>query len=189
MKNQKISGVLIYLLVLVLVLLVYFYAVYTPLSVSAVQMDSQHAQNAAQIQLYDSLLSRKAELQEKIDRLQAKVDSNQKKAPIPGEKAAEDVSAACALAGVSLLKVEAGEATAVAGSVASDHKQLYTVPVTVSTACSGEQLLKLLNYFEKQSSGAYYVNQIKYVPGTDQSVLTTELSLSLYYFGPAAKST
>ena len=190
MKKKKVSASLIYLLCLVLVLLIYTYAVYLPLSSRNADLDAQHAQNQIQIDHYRDQLSKTKALTDKIAALQAKLDAAKKDAPTDGSRIAEDVSKACGAVGIIPQEVQAGDETAASAQPASGSaNRLMTVPVTVRAVCTQEQARQLLNYFEKQSSGCYYADSVQYAQNKQKTDLyTVTLTLTLYYFGTGAKA-
>lgn len=190
MKKKKVSASLIYLLCLVLVLLIYTYAVYLPLSKQNTELDAQHAQNQIQMENYREQLSKTKAITDKIAALQGKLDAAKKNAPTDGSRIAEDVSKACGAVGIVPQEVQAGDEAAASAQPASGSAgRLMTVPVTVKTVCTQEQARQLLNYFEKQSSGCYYADSVQYAQNKQKSDLyTVTLSLTLYYFGTGAKT-
>ena len=190
MKKKKVSASLIYLLCLVLVLLIYTYAVYLPLSKQNTELDDQHQQNQSQMENYREQLSKTKAITDKIAALQEKVDAAKKNAPTDGSRIAEDVSKACGTVGIIPQEVQAGsEAPASVQPVSGSASRLMTVPVTLKTVCTQEQAQQLLNYFEKQSSGCYYADSVQYAQNKQKAdVYSVTLSLTLYYFGTGAKA-
>lgn len=189
MKKKKVSASLIYLLCLVLVLLIYTYAVYLPLSSRNAELDAQHAQNQVQMDHYRDQLSKAKALTDKIAALQEKLDASKKNVPTDGSRIAEDVSKACGAVGIIPQEVQAGSEAAASAQPSGSTNRLMTVPVTVRAVCSQEQAWQLLNYFEKQSSGCYYVDSVQFAQNQQKKdVYTVTLSLTLYYFGTGAKA-
>lgn len=189
MKNKRISGFLIYLLLLVVALLIYFNFVYVPISEKNTQMEQTHLQNTQQIQYFENMITQGNAMRKDITVLQEKLKSSEQKNSITSSKAADDVDTACKTAGITPSKVELQNPAAVAGKISSEKEQLYSVDVSIGTMCTVPQLQKLLDYFEKQSAGAYYVNQVQFTPsGKDASTVSVNLSLSLYYFGAAQQT-
>ena len=189
MKKTKVSGVLIYLLALVLVLLLYFYTVYTPLTAKVGALDLEHARNTEQITQYEQLIPQKEAIQAKIDALQAELDTQKSTDSITGKTVAEDVAAACRAAGVTPLNVQVTAEVPVKGKTASGGKQLYSVPVSVAADCSREQVQKLVDYFEKQSPGGYYVDSAEWKQDAQHpGVYSLTLTMTLYYFGTGTAS-
>lgn len=189
MKKKKTSGFLIYLLCLAAVLLGYFYAVYLPLSVRNAQLDAQHAQNSDRIKTYrEEIVGTKA-INDKITELQGKLNAAKKDAPIGGGQIAEDAAKAWSAAGITPQEIQTGSEAAVKNQSVSGKGQLMTVPVNIRAVCTEEQMQKLLDYFEKQSAGCYYVNSVQYTQSPQKgSSVSLNLSMTLYYFGTGAKA-
>lgn len=189
MKKGKVSGYLIYLLCLVLVLLLFFYLIYMPVSSDVAKLDAKHAQNMEQITVLNDEIANQKKIKDKIAELEAKLDAAKKSASVNGSQVAEDAAKAWSAAGITPQTIQVGDETVVKDKTTSDGRPLTTVPVNITVACSKEQLQKLLNYFEKQSPGCYYVNSVQYAQGTQKSdTLTVNLSMTLYYFGAGAKT-
>ena len=189
MKKNKVSGFLIYLLCLAAVLLGYFYAVYLPVSARNAQLDAQHTQNSDRIKTYrEEIVGTKA-INDNIAELQGKLDAAKKSAPIGGGQIAEDAAKAWSAAGITPQEIQTGSEAAVKNQPASGKGQLMTVPVSIRAVCTQEQMQKLLDYFEKQSAGCYYVNSVQYTQNPQKgSPLTLNLSMTLYYFGAGGKT-
>ncbi len=181
MKNMKISGVLLYLFAFALVLLLYFYYIFTPLTAKVAQLDTEHLQNAAQLQMYEQQIQKTDELKNKISAIQSELDSLNQSTAVTGKTAAEDIGAACKSAGILPVSIQVGNETADKTHTSSDGKTLCSVPVNLTAVCTGAQLQTLLNYFEKQSKGAYYVDTVTCLQQQDKT--QTSLALTLYYFG------
>lgn len=188
MKKKKVSGFLIYLLCLAAVLLGYFYAVYLPLSARNTQLDAQHAQNEDRIKTYQEEIVGTKAINDKITEFQKKLDSSKKDAPIGGTQIAEDAAKAWTAVGITPQEIQTGDETAVKNQPASGKGQLMTVPVNIRAVCTQEQMQKLLDYFEKQSSGCYYINSVQCAQNMKGNLISLNLSLTLYYFGTGAKA-
>jgi len=180
MKKKKISGVLIYLFCFALGLLLYMNFSYTPLSNKVTSLNSEHSADAAQIQLYEQQSSQLSSLKAKIAELQSQLEKAKTNTAVTGENAAEDIGSACKAAGVVPKSISVGDEVVNKGKTSSTGKSLCSVPIDLEVSCNGTQLQILLNYFEKQSSGAYYVNTVSYKQ--EQGTSDVTLSLTLYYF-------
>lgn len=181
MKNLKVSGVLVYLLGLVLVLLLYFYFIFTPLSSKAAQLDMEHGQNTAKLQMYQQQIQQGGKLTGEINDLQSELDKLKQSAGVTGKTAAEDIGKACDSAGVTPTDIQIGNETADKSKTSASGQLLYSVPVNLKAVCTNAQLLSLLDYFENKSQGAYYVNTVTYA--WEANATPAEFSLTLYYFG------
>ncbi len=189
MKKKKISGFLIYLLCLAVALLGYFYAVYLPLSARNAQLDTQHTQNSDRIRTYQEEIVGTKAINDKIAELQKKLDTAKIDAPIGGGQIAEDAAKAWSAAGIVPQEIQTGGETAVKNQPASGKGQLMTVPVNIRAVCTQEQMQKLLDYFEKQSAGCYYVNSVQCVQNIQKgNLMSLNLSMTLYYFGTGVKT-
>lgn len=184
MKGLKISGVLLYLFGLVLVLLLYFYYVFTPLTGKVAQLDAEHTQNTAQLQMFEQQIQKKDELKNKISAMQSELDNLNRGTSVSGKNVAEDIGTACSSSGVTPDSIQVGNETVIKGKSSSNGDPLCSVIVNLQTVCTDAQLLQLLNYFEGQSKGAYFVNSVSYSWGQDKSL--AGLTLTLYYFGSEA---
>jgi len=180
MKKQKISGVLIYLFAFALVLVLYFYYVFTPLTIKAAKLDAEHLQNTAQIEMYEQQIEKTDELKNKISELQSELDSLNQSEVVNGKNAAEDIGAAYKTAGITPAGIQVGDEVIDKTHTATDGRTLCSVSVNLTAQCDSAQLQKLLDYFEKQSKGAYYVNTVALTQQQDKT--EASLTLTLYYF-------
>ncbi len=177
MKSRKVSGVLLYLLGLVLVLLLYFNFVFTPMNVKVAQLDAEHQKNTQQIQLYDRQMGKADELKNKIAEMQQELEQTGQSTAVNGKAVAEDIDAACRAAGIVPAGIQVNGETVVKNKTSWQGKPLCSVSVKLNAVCTNAQLTNLLHYFESQTKGAYYVNT---VTRTQQQ---TDITLTLYYFG------
>lgn len=182
MKSRKISGVLVYLFALVVVLLLYFYFVFIPLSGKTAELDAAHEQNVTQLHVYEQQIQQEEQLKSKIDEMQAELNSLNPSTAINGQTVAEDIGKACDFAGFLPSDIQVGNETVINEKISSAGQTLCSVPVNLKATCTGTQLLDLLDYFEKQSQGAYYINTVNYTWGPGQ--FPAEFSLTLYYWNP-----
>lgn len=181
MKSLKISGVLMYLFGLVVLLLLYFYLVFTPMTVQVAKLDAAHQQNTAQIQMYEQQNQQKDKLESKISELQSELDTLNQNANVNGNTVAEDIGKACEFAGIKPISIQVGDETVNKSKTSSSGQPLCSVPVNLEATCSETQVQNLLDYFENQSHGAYYVNTVNYAFGQKPS--SAQFTLTLYYFG------
>jgi hypothetical protein len=180
MKNLKISGVLIYLFCFVLVLLLYFNFVFTPLSGKVSSLDLAHSANATQMQTYDRQISKIEDLKKKIAEMQSQIQQANTTAAVTGKNVSEDIGAAFTAAGITPRDISVEDEVPDKTKTSSDGKPLCSVLIVLKTDCTQTQMQTILNYFENQSSGVYYVNTVAY---NTQDKLPYSLSLTLYYFG------
>ncbi len=181
MKNLKVSGIMLYLLGLVLVLLLYFYLIFLPMSARVAQLNLQHEQNTAKLQLYQKELLQADQLNESINTLQAELDKLKSTTSISGKNAADDLGKAMNDTGVVPIQLQIGNETVDKSKTSGTGEPVCSVPISLQVNCSQEQLQQLLDYFETKSQGAYYVNSVNYAGG--QVTAPADLSLTLYYFG------
>ena len=191
MKKTKISPLLLFLAILAAVLLIYTNYYYLPTSATVNQLTDQHQQNVLTLNELQIMAAQEKQTQKQIDALQNKLTAAQAKDSLPARRVADDVTAGCAAAGVTFdaAKLNVQEPVAIKGKTASGKLQLYGVPLSFSVGCNNTQLQTLIHYFEQQSTGAYYVNSVKYsTPDDKKSALTAELSLTLYNFAAPQKA-
>lgn len=182
MKKKKISNVLIYLFCCALALLVYMNFVYTPMSKAVSQLDQKHNETQEQISEYRLQEAQKDKLVGHIEELKLQVAEAEKtEDAVTDKNVEEDIDTACKTAGVSLKNLSLGEVTADTSKTSSGEKSLLNITADLEITCTDAQLQKLLNYFEKESEGTYYVKSVSYKK--DKDVSDASLSLLLYYYG------
>jgi hypothetical protein len=180
MKNLKVSGVLVYLFCFVLVLLLYFNYVFTPLNGKITSLNSEHNTDTLQMQSYDRQIAKIDDLKNKIAGMRSQLEQANAKSGVTGKNAAEDINAAFTAAGIVPKSVSVGEETADKDKTSSDGKPLCSVLIDLKTDCTQAQMQTILDYFENRTSGVYYVNTVAY---NAQDTLPYSLNLTLYYFG------
>lgn len=188
MKKRKISGFLLYLLLLVAILLLYFNYLFLPLGQKISVLATQHLADEAQLEAYDDDLRNMDRLRARTSELERTLSGQKADRPLTGEEIADDLIEGFGAAGIRPSNIQVGEQAAKGGAKSSDGRSLCAVPVTLSFSCSAEQLNRFLRYCEQQSRGAYHVE--KGSASAQDKTLSVSLSLSLYYFGtaPAKKS-
>jgi len=180
MKSIKISGVLLYLFGFVLVLLLYVNYVFLPLNNSVSVLNAAHVTDAAQIQAYDRQLNKISDLKQTIADAKVKLGKAESNTEVTGKTVAEDVAQAVKTAGVTLQSINVSPETTDKTKTASNGKPLRSVTVDLMISCNNPQLSQLLDYFENQSKGVYYINTVNMTRSSDK--LTGNLTMTLYYF-------
>lgn len=185
MKKLKLSYLLIYFLVLVVVCLLYFNYAYLPMNQKTNNLSTQHAANIGQIATYDANVRGLASIKAQTDKLKVELAGKDKIVPITGAKLEADVEAGLAKAGVTLKQCQFGAETVNVGKViSSDGQPLCSLPITLGFKATYEQLTVLLHYFEKDSAGAYYVNAIGCTDDiANPKILNVNITMANYYFG------
>ncbi len=182
MKKKKISGVLIYLFCCALVLLLYMNFVYTPLSKTIAQLDQRHSGIQEQISGYKLQEAQKDNLVSHIDELKSQIAKAEEAGDaVTAKNAEEDIGAACKAAGIDPKSLNLSEETEDKSKTNAQGKPLCSITADLEVTCTGAQLQTLLNYFEQESKGAYYVKSVSFK--TNKDVSDASLSLLLYYFG------
>jgi type II secretory pathway component PulM len=182
MKKKKISSVLIYLFCCALVLLAYMSYVYTPLSKAINRLDQKHDQLQTQIDEYRLQEAQKSKLISQIKELKSQIAMAENEDDVVTDKnVEEDIDTACRTAGVSVTSLDLNKETADASTTNADGRPLLSLSVDLEISCTDAQLQTLLNYFEQESKGTYYVKSVSFQKDTDIS--NAKLSLLLYYFG------
>jgi len=179
MKSVKISGVLLYLFAFALVLLLYFNYLFMPLSQQVAALNLEHNADTAQMQAYDEQISKITDLKQTIADTKTKLAKAALNTEVTGKTAAEDVALALKASGAAPQSVAVSDETVDKTKTSSDGKALCSVTIDLKVACTNAQLLKLLNYYEKQSKGIYYVNTVAY---TQVAPTVASMKITLYYF-------
>lgn len=180
MKSVKISGVLLYLFGFVLILLLYVNYLFLPLNAKVTAMNTVHNEDIAQMQAYDEQISKIADLKQNIADSKTKLAKAAINTDVTGKTAAEDIGQALKFSGAAPQSITVGEETADKTKTSADGKTLCSVTVELKVQCTDAQLLQLLDYYEKQSKGVYYINTVNY--DKSASTPTVSLTMTLYYF-------
>lgn len=182
MKSVKISGVLLYLFGFVLVLMLYVNYLFLPLSDKVTKLNAEHSADTAQMQSYDNQIIKIVNLKQNIADNKTELANAALNTGTTGKTVSEDIGLALQAAGITLKNIAVGDETADKTKPSADGKSLCSVTVDLHVQCTNAQLLQLLNYFEKQSEGVYYINTVSYNQETDGPVIN--LMMTLYYFTP-----
>lgn len=180
MNSKKVSGILLYLLGFVLILLLYVNFVFLPISQKLTALDSEHEENVVQTMAFDRQTVQIDDLRQNVEKLKSQLEKADCGTDITGKNIAEDIGKILSSTGVEFESVTVGEETPVKGKTASDGSTLESIAVELKILCTGDQLTDLLGSIEKQSKGVYQIHTVSFAP--EAGKYSANLNLSLYYF-------
>lgn len=182
MKSFRISGIVVYLLAFVVAALLYFNYMYIPMSAQIDKLNLEHTRDMAQISQYEMQLSRIDSLRANVAELDEKLQKARENSFVQPGETGDDVDKAfqaCGLQPTSVSVSDVAEDTS--GVVSSEGQPLCRLTVSLSFQSDVPRLLSLLDYFENQSQGAYFVDSLSQSAGED-GALTVSLAMTLYFF-------
>lgn len=154
--------------------------VYSPLKEKGATLDTEHILNTTQINLYNQQIRDIKTLKKNVEEKTAKLPSAQFSTSVNGNNVAEDVGKAFDTVGINITSIAVLDEKLSEGKTLVEKRNLYSVSLNIVVDCKKEDLLLLLNYFEKQTKGIYYVNNVNYK--NEKGEEKTEITMTLYYF-------
>lgn len=172
MKNN-ISGTLLYLFILLLLLVVYTFAIFIPLGNKITQVNLLHQSNQALVSAYMSQQQNRSTIESTVTKLEKKLESTAAAQLLTGDDLNTEISSAASASGISItsIKISSGDSVTLSGHV------FKTITAKLSFKSDINRFLSLINYFEKSKSAVYYIDSVS----TQDS--NNEVSVTMYYTG------
>lgn len=164
-------------------------------------MDAKHTEAQATLRLYDMKLQNIENYRGQVNDLKIRWDQLETLMFVDAKDTANDLNQMFQSLGVTPSSISVSdEAQAVEAAQSSTGAPLFSTNISLSFVTSREKLLRVVNYFEDQSAGSYYISGLSMSTvtqsgGSGKQVvsagdLNVSMSISLYYFreGVAADS-
>lgn len=183
-KKVNVTYLLIYFICLIALCIMYFVYLYQPWTNQISELNKQHLTNTAQINEYNLKVQRQNQTKADIEKVKQQLANKKKFAPLSGRKLPADINDGLKNAGITPISIAVGEEIKSPGNEVSSEKiPMFLSIVTMSFSCNEKQLTDLLHYYEKSSTGVYYVTSLTYAPVPKTNNLAVSLVMTSYYFG------
>lgn len=183
MKSFKISGVLIYLFVLVIALFLYFSFVFSPLKQTTDSLNMQHISNTAQLASLEESLRNIDAMRADVQELQDKIAEESSLSPLTSSMLSKDLSRGLDTSGAKFRNLSVSASS----EENSAQSLVQTTSISMTVFGTANQLQALAEYFETGTTGVYYINSFSYA--TEESgQLQASLEMTFYYYLTEAAS-
>lgn len=201
MMVKRIPKYVFALVAIVLLLALFIPLVLMPYLSQKPVMDAKHTEAQATLRLYDMKLQNIENYRGQVNDLKIRWDQLETLMFVDAKDTANDLNQMFQSLGVTPSSISVSdEAQAVEAAQSSTGAPLFSTNISLSFVTSREKLLRVINYFEDQSAGSYYISGLSMSTvtqngGSGKQVvsagdLNVSMSISLYYFreGVAADS-
>lgn len=189
MKSLKVSGSLLFLFGLALLLLLYFNFAYRPLDEKLQALNSEHMVDEAKIAEYNQNLAQIDSLRSTAASMEEQLAKAQKNMNVNAGATAEDLNRGMQQMEITPETLRVGSETVSPANIRSSSGWLLcSIEINLGFSSTKEQLAKLLQYFENESNGSYFINNLNYSVVEESGLLKTNLTMTLYYFSETAKA-
>lgn len=194
MRKVKVSGAIVYLMVLLVAILLYVVYILNPMLAKNTELNTQNAADAQLISDYTVQMATLNNLKAGITELNEKVKDATKSSDFSSVEVWNDVNSGLAKTGVVTQSASVGDGSEVKDAkLSASGKKKMSVDVTLTMDCTEPQLEKLIHYFEKESKGVYYVNAVQMTkldsktPGQQKYPYNVSIAMTMYYYLTPAK--
>lgn len=194
MNKKKEAGVPKFILVaiaIVVVAILFGSIVFTKFLNARKTYVENHEVATSKITLWENTIERKEELNKQIEDLKLQYQKKMDELFIDAAKSIDDVQDMLLTADVILESVSISE-SAEQGGKSSAGDDIYATTLSVNLYANQEKLAKVLHYFEQESIGSYYVNDMTIQVVTEKDEETGEeketdlysvsMKVTLYYY-------
>jgi len=195
-KQQiTIPGFVWAIAVIIILCIVFIFVVQSPFSKKIDKYNSDHESAQSKIAMFEDYLARAEEVEKKIEEMKEKYNEESKKLFVNATQTPDDIRKM-----VNQLNIVPNSVSVSEGSVdgqgrkSSTGDSLYVTNVSINFVGTEADLLSTLDYFELESDGSYYVENLSVVEaqpsGTTVSAVSSDkkyniaMTLSLYFFPP-----
>lgn len=150
-----------------------------------------HKVATEKINLWEDTLNNATAKEKEVEDLKKQYEQMREEVFINASKSIDDVNEMLLSADIALESITISE-EAEAGGASSSGDPLYATTISFTCYAKQETLAKILNYFEQQSIGAYYINDMTVTTifeddeSSDTSkptdIYSVSMKVTLYYF-------
>lgn len=193
MMGKKKPKYIFALVAIVLLLVLFIPLVLMPYLNQKPAMDAKHMKAQTTLRLYDMKQNNIENYRGQVNDLKIRWDQLETLMFVDAKDTANDLNQMFQSLDVTPSSISVSdEVQAVEAAQSSTGAPLYSTNISLSFVASKEKLLRVLNYFEGQSAGSYYINGVSMstvtqTAGSGKQVVTVgdlsvSMSISLYYY-------
>lgn len=147
---------------IIIAALIFLFTVQLPFSEKLPELNKQHEQDASQLQVYEEAYANRVSLADNVSSMKAKYEKDSQDLFINATKSPQDIMAMISACKVTPTTYNVSEQTVDSkGRTSSSGDPLYSTNISLSFDTLDEtQIATVLDYFEAQSEGAYYIDNI-----------------------------
>lgn len=150
------------IIAIVLVAIIFIFTVQVPFSQAQPKLEKQHQSDASQLKVYQDAYADRVNLASKVSSMKAQYEKDSRELFVNATKSPEDIMKMLNSSKVLPTTYSVSEQVIdKKGRKSSSGELLYSTNITISFDSLDEtQLLTVLDYFESQSEGAYYIDRL-----------------------------
>ncbi len=197
-QQLVIPGFVWAIAVIIILCIVFMFLVQAPFSEKIDKYNADHESAQSKIAMFEDYLARADQVEADIARMKEEYNEESKKLFINAYQSPDDIRNMVNKLSLQPDSVNVAESTFDSqGRVSSTGDPLYMTSVNINFSGTEADLLSTLDYFELESDGSYYVENLSVteISSSGEKVTTSEkrynisLSLSLYFFPPKEEET
>lgn len=150
------------IIAIVLLAIIFIFTVQVPFSKAQPELEKQHQSDASQLKIYQDAYADRVNLASKVSSMKAQYEKDSKELFVNATKSPEDIMKMLNSSKVLPTTYSVSEQVLDdKGRSSSSGEPLYSTNISISFDSLDEtQLLTVLDYFESQSEGAYYIDRL-----------------------------
>lgn len=150
------------IIAIVLLAIIFIFTVQVPFSKAQPELEKQHQSDASQLKIYQDAYADRVNLASRVSSMKAQYEKDSKELFVNATKSPEDIMKMLNSSKVLPTTYSVSEQVVDdKGRSSSSGEPLYSTNISISFDSLDEtQLLTVLDYFESQSEGAYYINNL-----------------------------
>lgn len=150
------------IIAIVLLAIIFIFTVQVPFSKAQPELEKQHQSDASQLKIYQDAYADRVNLASRVSSMKAQYEKDSKELFVNATKSPEDIMKMLNSSKVLPTTYSVSEQVLDdKGRSSSSGEPLYSTNISISFDSLDEtQLLTVLDYFESQSEGAYYIDRL-----------------------------
>lgn len=150
------------IIAIVLLAIIFIFTVQVPFSKAQPELEKQHQSDASQLKIYQDAYADRVNLASRVSSMKAQYEKDSKELFVNATKSPEDIMKMLNSSKVLPTTYSVSEQVVDdKGRSSSSGEPLYSTNISISFDSLDEtQLLTVLDYFESQSEGAYYIDRL-----------------------------
>lgn len=163
------------IIAIVLVAIIFIFTVQVPFAQKQPELEKQHQADASQLKIYQDAYANRESLAANVSSMKAKYEKDSQDLFINATKSPQDIMDMISASKVQPTTYSVSEQTADSkGRTSSSGEPLYSTNISIIFNSLDEtEIATVLDYFEAQSEGAYYIDNISIAAIQKEDTKTT----------------
>lgn len=170
-KAKKVPAALVAAVVVIVAITAFVPTVYMPYKNKKPIMDSEHKEALDTIAYLDKSIENQAVIEAEIADLNAQWEKYRKDMFVEPSSTLKDLNSSIDKLGIHVVTFNNGKPKEdPSGTVTSEGNPLYQIPIDINCIASRDQILEFMDYIEKESIGAYFINTFTATPANEKQI-------------------